>query len=69
MIGSATVMNLNKTESNTESHRIILKGKDTIMKSWTYEGKLYAQMKNGKIEPVTSKDYSKWLALDWPEKN
>lgn len=68
--GTTISINEDLTKINLEVLASLrLKGKDTIMKSWTYEGKLYAQMKNGKIEPVTSKDYSKWLALDWPEKN
>ena len=44
-----------------------LKGKDTIEKSWSYEGKLYAKMKTGKIVPITSADYTEWLALKWPD--
>ena len=66
--GTTISINEDLTKINLEVLASLrLKGKDTIDKSWSYEGKLYAQMKNGKIQQVTSEDYSKWLALKWPK--
>ena len=54
-------------QSVLASLRVKTKGKDTIEKSWSVEGKIYAKYKNNVVKPVKYEEYAKWLAYPWPE--
>ena len=54
-------------QSVLASLRLKPKGKDTIEKSWSVEGKLFAKYKNNVVKQVKYEDYAEWLALPWPK--
>lgn len=46
-----------------------IKGKATVVKSWSYEGKLFAKFENNVVKQLEYKDYAEWLSLPWPKKH
>ena len=69
-ISSKISINEDLTQLNQKvSASLHIKGKATVVKSWSYEGKLFAKFENNVVKQLEYKDYAEWLSLPWPKKH